>query len=165
MSNWIMKKCSKHLAGKIHSIIVSSLNESKVPLDWKRANIMPIHKGEDKEEPLNYRLVSLTSVVAKICERIVKDRWMRNLEETSSLSECQFGFRGGRSCTTNLLSFYTRVIDVIQERDGWADCVYLDLKKAFDKVPHKRLLWKLEHVGGLKGGILKWMKTISETGR
>jgi len=158
VSNWIMKECSNQLAGKIHSIIVSSLNESKVPLDWKKANIVPIHKGGDKEEPLNYRPVSLTSVVAKICERIVKDRWMRYLEETSSLSECQFGFRRGRSCTMNLLSFYSRVIDVTQERDGWADCVYLDLKKAFDKVPHRRLLWKLEHVGGLKGGLLKWME-------
>ena len=48
-------------------------------LNRKRANIVPIHKGRDEEEPLNYRPVSLTSVV-KICERIVKDRWMRNLE-------------------------------------------------------------------------------------
>ena len=52
----------------------------------------------------------------------------------------------------------SRVIDIVQERDGWTDCIYLDLKKAFDKVPHKRLLWKLEHIGGLGGGLLLWMK-------
>ena len=56
---------------------------------------------------------------------------------------------------TNLLSFYTRVIDVVQERDGWVDTVYLDIKKAFDRVPHRRLLWKVEHVGGLSGTMLK----------
>ena len=67
VSNWIMKECSNQLAGKLHNIIESSLKESRVPLDWKRANILPIHKGGDKEEPLNYRPVSLTSVVAKIC--------------------------------------------------------------------------------------------------
>ena len=94
VSNWIMKECSKQLAGKTYIIIVSSLKESKVPPGWKRANIVPIHKGGDKEDPLNYRSLSLTSVVAKICERIVKYTWMRNLEETSSLLECQFGFGG-----------------------------------------------------------------------
>ena len=67
---------------------------------------MPIHKGGGKEEPLNYRPVSLTSVVAKICEKIVKDIWLKFLEETNTLSGGQFGFRGGRSCITNLLSFY-----------------------------------------------------------
>ncbi len=54
------------------------------------------------------------------------------------INEQQFGFREGRSCVTNLISFYSRVIDIVQERDGWADCVYVDLKKAFDKVPYKR---------------------------
>ena len=49
------------------------------------------------------------------------------------------------------------MIDVTQEREGWADYIYLDLKKAFDKVPHKRLLWKLENIGGLKGNIFNWI--------
>ncbi len=48
------------------------------------------------------------------------------------------------------------MIDIIQEREGWADCIYLDLKKAFDKVPHKRLIWKQRCVGGLRGAMLDW---------
>ena len=158
VANSVLKECSEQLADKIHSIIESSLSEGKVPMDWKRANITPIHKGGDKDDPSNYRPVSLTSVVAKICEKVIKERWMRYLEETGSLEECQFGFRNGKSCTTNLLSFYSRLVDIVQERDGWVDCVYLDLRKAFDKVPHKRLLWKLEHIGGLKGRLLCWME-------
>ena len=63
VSNWIMKECSNKLARKLHSIIESSLKESRVLLDWKCANIVPIHKGRDKEKTLNYR--SVTSVVAK----------------------------------------------------------------------------------------------------
>ena len=50
------------------------------------------------------------------------------------------------------------MIDVTHEREGWVNCIYLDLKNGFGKVPHKRLLWKLENVGGLKGGLLKWME-------
>ena len=56
-------------------------------------------------------------------------------------------------------SFYSRVIYITQERDGWADCIYLDLKKAFDKDPHRRLLLKLQHIGGLKGTIENGCKT------
>ena len=68
-----MKECSNQLAGNVHIIIDSSLKESRVPLDWKKVNIVPIHKGGDKEEPLNYRPMSLISVVAKICEKRTDD--------------------------------------------------------------------------------------------
>ena len=67
---------------------------------------MPIHKEGDKEELLNYRAVSLTSIVAKIWKKIVKDRWPKFWEETNTLSGGQFGFREGRSCITNLLNFF-----------------------------------------------------------
>ncbi len=50
------------------------ISEGRVPVDWKRANIAPIFKGGRKEDPLNYRPVSLTSLVAKICEKIIKVR-------------------------------------------------------------------------------------------
>ena len=58
----------------------------------------------------------------------------------------------------NLLSFYTQVIKRTEDRDGWVDVVYLDIKKEFDTVPHKRLLWRLKHIGGLRGKLLEWMQ-------
>ena len=85
VSNRILKEYSNQLAENLHSIIESSLKESRVSLDWKRVNIVPIHKVGGKEEPLNYKPVSLTSVEAKYCEKIVKDRWMKFLEETNTL--------------------------------------------------------------------------------
>ena len=57
------------------------------------------------------------------------------------------------------------MIDTIQERNGWADGIYLDLKKAFDKVPHNRFLWKLEKIGGMNGKLMKWMKNFWKTER
>ena len=69
VSNWIWRECSKQLADKIQKLIAKSLEMGKVPYDWKRANIVQIYKGRNKEE-----LVSLTSVVVKLCETVVKDK-------------------------------------------------------------------------------------------
>ncbi len=61
------------------------------------------------------------------------------------LTDGQFGFRKKKSCVTNLLNYYDRVAETMQERDGWIDSIYLDFKKAFDRVPYKILIWKLEY--------------------
>ncbi len=76
---------------------------------------------------------------------------MAKFLEQNIITENQYGFRQKRSCLTNLLSFYSRVTDITQEREGWVYCVYLYLKKASDRAPHNRLLWKLENIGGLNG--------------
>ena len=158
ISGWVLKNCADQLSAPLYTIIKQSLEEGELPEEWKRANIIPIFKGGDKEEPLNYRPVSLTSVVCKICEKIIRTRWIKYLEERGILSDAQFGFREGRSCVTNLLSFYSRVTDVIQEKEGWVDSIFLDMKKAFDRVPHARLLWKLKSIGRVGGPLLKWME-------
>ena len=103
ISTWILKECREQLADKIHSLVKTSLTQGRVPKDWKRANIVPIYKGGSREDPLNYRPVSLTSVVGKICEKVIKDAWMEHLESRNVLTDCQFGFRRGRSCSSNLL--------------------------------------------------------------
>ena len=157
-ANWILKECKEELLDKVYNLIKCSLKEGKIPEDWKKANIVPIYKGGNKEDPTNYRPVSLTSTIAKICEKVIKNRWTKHLEENNILNPRQFGFRKGKSCTTNLICFYSRLLDIIQERDGWADCAYLDLKKAFDKVPHKKLIRKLETIGGIQGKLLDWME-------
>ncbi len=61
-SNWILKESREQLADKIHSLVVTSLSQGRVPKDWKRENITPIYKGGNKENPLNCRPVSLTNV-------------------------------------------------------------------------------------------------------
>lgn len=158
VSGWVLKECREQLTDPVWELVNSSIKEGKVPQEWKRANIIPLFKGGKSTEPLNYRPVSLTSVMGKICESVIKDKWVKYLEDNQVISEKQFGFRKGRSCVTNLISFYSRVIDGLDGRDGWVDTVYLDIKKAFDKVPHNRLLWKLENIGGVRGKMLDWMR-------
>lgn len=119
---------------------MSQLAEGKVPRDCKMADVVPIYKGERRDDPLNYRSLSGTSVVAKICERIIKNKWTGHLEQNRVLREKQFGSREEKWCITNLMSYYLGVIDVVQERDGWADGFYFDIKMALDKLPHQKLL-------------------------
>ena len=95
-------------------------------------------------------------------ESIIRDRVMEHLESNRLLSECQHGFVPGRSCTTNLLACmedWTLVLD--EGRD--VDTIYLDLAKAFDSVPHVRLLKKVEALG-VHGQVLTWISDFL-TGR
>lgn len=155
ISNWVCKESREQLTDKNHSLTVCSLTKGKVPQNWKKVDVAPIYKGGNKEEPLNYNPVSLASFVTKLCGRILKDRWIRYLEgmvlcQTANLDS------GKRLFVTNLLSFYSRVTDGVQEKDRWMDCVYLDLEKASDKVSYNQLLRKVEHLGGLKRSLLEW---------
>ena len=157
ISPWILKECAEELGQPIFMIFTNSLQQGKLPKIWKKANITPLYKKGNKSNPLNYRPVSLTSVLCKVLEKLIREEWVDMLEKQNMLTGKQFGFRQGRSCVSNLLCFYDRVTDSIQERDGWVDSIYLDFSKAFDKVPHKRLIWKLQHIGGIEGTLLKWM--------
>ena len=63
--------------------------------------------------------MSLTSVIGKLCESVIRSRWVKYLEELRIISKNQFGFRAGNSCASNLLCFYSRIVDAVQERDRW----------------------------------------------
>ena len=71
VSGRLLKVCREELIEPIYDISCS-LETGEVPVEWKRAEVVPIYKSGSKEEPLNYRPVSLTSVVCKICERVIK---------------------------------------------------------------------------------------------
>ena len=137
-------------------IFEKSLREGRVPEDWRRANVVPIYKTRDKGKTKNYRPVSLTCQLCKVFEKLVRDELMEYSEGNGLLKETQHGFRRGRSCLTNLLSFLDRVTEEL-DRGGGMDVVYLDFAKAFDKVPHQRLLRKLERYG-VSGNVLAWIR-------
>ena len=158
ISGRLLKECKAQLLNPIFDIVETSIRTGMVPKEWKRADIVPIFKNGSRMEPLNYRPVSLTSILCKVCEEVIKAKWSEYLESENILSERQFGFRKGRSCVSNLMCFYSRVTDILQHREGWVDAIYLDLRKAFDKVPHNRLLWKLKMIGGVSGNLAKWME-------
>ena len=122
-------------------IFNTSLTTGKLPKEWKQANISPIHKKGSKTLPQNYRPVSITSVVGKIMEEIIRDTITVHMKENELLSKCQFGFVKGRSTVLQLL----KVLDIWTEtldNGGCIDVIYCDFMKAFDKVPHSKLIKK-----------------------
>ena len=113
--------------------------DGAMPLIWKSANITPTHKKDSTTDASNYRPISLTSVICKLYEKFIIIFQYVN----DKISNKQHGFVPGKSCLSNLLES----VDIINEMLGDGedvDIFYLDFQKAFDSVPHHRLLIKLE---------------------
>ena len=136
-------------------IFERSLRLHQVPADWREANVTPIFKKGDKSDPGNYRPISLTSQVCKILESIIRESIVDHLNAQSLLLQSQHGFTKGKSCLTNLLSFLEDVTSAIDEGKP-GDVIYLDFSKAFDKVPHLRLIHKIK-CHGITGNIAAWI--------
>ena len=133
-----------------------SLKEGVVPFEWKEANIIPLFKKGSRNKSENYRPVSLTSVICKLLERLIKDHMVDFLVKHKLLNSSQHGFLKARSCLTNMLCFLeeiTKWIDV----GSPVDIIYLDFQKAFDKVPHQRLLLKLKAGDSITDWIEQWL--------
>ena len=151
-----LKELKNVLINPLSKVFNDSLSTGKVPADFKIANITPIFKKGDKSLPSNYRPISLTSIAGKLLESVIRDKIVEHLDNYNLIRDSQHGFRRNKSCLTNLLQFYNTVIEDYDENSA-ADIIYLDFQKAFDTVPHKRLIKKLK-AHGIDGKVADWIE-------
>ena len=154
----LLKEGAPWLAEPLTRLFNMSLQSGSLPSDWRRANVTPVFKKGNKHSPGNYRPISLTSLVVKYLEHLIRARIVEFLEADNKLNQYQHGFRSGHSCQTQLLATtheWTRPLD----KRASTHVIYLDFSKAFDSVPHQRLLMKLECMG-VRGNILRWISAF-----
>jgi hypothetical protein len=151
----VLKECAAELAEPLTVLFRKTL-QGEIPADWREASVTPIYKKGKRTDVTNYRPISLTSIICKIMEKLIRNALLHHLISEKILSDYQHGFTLGRSCTTQLLQIFDKWTEILDE-GGSIDVIYLDLAKAFDTVPHQRLLAKLSGYG-VGGKILEWIK-------
>ena len=122
---------------------------------------MSIHKKDDKQILKDYRPVSLLPICAKTFERIIYNRIFEYLIENNLITENQSGFKSGDSCINHLLSI---THDIYKSLDDGFEVkgVFLDISKAFDKVWHEGLIYKLKQ-NGISGRLLSIIKDFLDS--
>ncbi|CAM5145543.1 unnamed protein product [Natator depressus] len=153
----VLKELADVIAEPLAIISENSWRSGEVPDDWKKANIVPIFKKGKKEDPGNYRPVSLTSVPGKIMEQVLKESILKHLEERKVIRNSQHGFTKGKSCLINLIAFYDEITGSVDEGKAM-DVLFLDFSKAFDTVSHSILASKLKKYG-LDEWTIRWIES------
>ena len=154
----VLKLCAESLAGPIFQICLASIAQGILPSHWQRVIIQPIYKKGCKRTPSNYRPIALNSIVCKLLEKIVARAITSHLLNNHLITNSQFGFLPGRNTVTNLISLLDHTTAAICQKCN-AYAVFLDFAKAFDKVPHRLLLAKLQSYG-IGGELLRWIESF-----
>ena len=151
----ILVELAKSVAPSLSVLFQNSYDTGIVPSDWKRAKITP---KMIKKDPESYCPVSLTSILCKIMESIIKDHLLKYLKDNNILSNKQYGFLPGRSTVLQLLNALDQRTEAT-DNGFYVDVIYCDFMKAFDKVPHKRLLKVLKYYC-IPSKIVDWIESF-----
>ena len=152
----VLKSAPKQFSKALGIIFRRSIENAEVPMDWKKANITPLYKKGNKSDPNNYRGISLTSIVCKILEKMIRNEIETYLCRNQLIYKSQHGFSKGKSCLTNLIEFFDSIIDCIDDHNA-VDIIYLDFCKAFDFISHNYLIIKLIAYG-INYKIVQWIE-------
>ena len=151
----MLKLCSKEISKPLKIIFDHSIAVGKFPSTWKLANVQPVHKKNSRQLKSNYRPISLLPIFSKIFEKLIFDTMYGFFVENDLISKHQSGFRPGDSTINQLLAITDEIYQSF-ENNAETRAAFLDISKAFDKVWHEGLLFKLKH-NGVSGNLLSFI--------
>ena len=154
----LLKELHKEIAPILTLIYKSSIETGTVPQDWRSATVAPAYKKGPKCKPSNYRPISLTCISSKLIEHILVSNIMSHFDNNNLLSPFQHGFRSKHSCESQLIGFSQEIFDNLESHKQ-TDLIVMDFSKAFDKVDHNLLTYKLYNLG-LNTKTVKWISSF-----
>jgi hypothetical protein len=152
-SNFLIKKISLNIVDVLAHVLNCCVKEGVFPDCLKTAKVQPYFKKGDKQNMDNYRPISMLDTFSKIFEKAIKKRILNFLNSKKFFSNCQYGFRAGRSTENAFLKVISEIYDGLNSGLETA-ALFIDIKKAFDSVDHMILLGKLQKIG-FRGNIYK----------
>ena len=153
----VLKEAAEILSAPLCLLMNKTFEEQCIPTVWKDASVSALYKNKGaRTDPSNYRPISLTCIPCKLCEKSVREILMKHMTENNLFTDSQYGFREKRSCILQLLDVLDDLTSTY-DASCQSDVIYLDIKKAFDTVPHRRLLLKLQSYG-FAGEIVTWIE-------
>ena len=144
----MLKICANSICNPLEIIYKEclSLSLNLFSLEWKKGNIVPIHEKGDRQCLKNYRPVSLLPVCGKILEKLISDKMLQFFIKNKLIATNQSGFKPVDSCINQLLSITQNIYKSFHE--GYeVRGMFLDISKAFDKVWHDNIIFKLKQNG------------------
>ena len=150
----MLKETSDSIAPSLHRLISQSLDMCQVPNMWKEANVLPLHKKGNKSDFSNYRPISLLSIVSKVCEKLIFKNVYNYVKDHMLITLHQSGFTAGDSTVHQLLYLYDTFCKALDDKKD-VRIIFCDQSKAFDRVWHKGLLYKLNCIG-IVGPLNRW---------
>ena len=155
ISHRMLKETVKTICVPLTIIFNRSIQENIFPDFWKDSHVMPLFKKGDKNIVSNYRPISLISCVGKVMERVVFKYIYNYLHANDLIYAKQSGFLPGHSTVYQLIDIYNQICSAFDERKSTC-IIFCDISKAFDRVWHSGLLFKLSQYG-IEGNILNWI--------
>lgn len=156
IGNFLLKICARAIAEPLTRLFNYSLQTHKFPSTWKFSNVVPIHKKNSRNDKANYRPISLLCNTSKVMERLIHNKIYSYLITNSLLTPLNSGFKKHDSAVNQLIVLYDNICKSLEQKHD-VRLVFLDLSKAFDRVWHKGLLFKLKQLG-ITGPPLLWIE-------